>query len=75
MYFYSLYGYDELTILTHEEEFTKEQFKAMCKEAPLFIHYSCRAYDSSKIEKYLKDVYGFRNLVSTAGFFIDADVE
>lgn len=75
MFCYSLSGYEEKTVLTHEDKFTKKQFEIMCKEAPLFTHGSYMAYDSSKIRKYLKEKYGFKDLEYTAGFFVDEDIE
>ena len=74
MYNYSLAGYEENTMLTHNTKFTEKQFEKMCKEAPLFNYGTEDSYDISLIMKYLKKKYGFKELVYTTGFFADAEV-
>lgn len=74
MYCYSLHGYEENTVLTHEKEFTKEQFKEMCKEAPLLDCGSYKAYLSDEIQDHLVKKYGFKKLDYAAGFFVDSNI-
>ncbi len=58
MYFYSICGYDEGSVLTHEKLFTRKQLVEMAKEAPLYYGH----YDIDEIEKHLKSKYGFKDL-------------
>lgn len=75
MYFYNLSGYEENTIITNEKKYSKEDFKKMCKEAPLGGSGTFRYYDTENIIKYLKRKYKFQELKPSAGFFVDGNIE
>ena len=75
MYNYSLRGYEDNVLVTHENKYTKKQFEKMCKEAPLYNFGMGDSYDIPLIMKYLKKKYGFKELVYTTGFFADAEVK
>ena len=75
MYNYSLRGYEDNVLVTHENKFTEKQFEKMCKEAPQHNFGLGDYYDSFLIVKYLKKKYGFKELVYTTGFFVDAEVK
>lgn len=74
MYIYSLHGYEENTVLQHEQKFTKKKFIEMCKEAPIIEEYGFKNYDSLAIRNYLMRNYGFKEVKYTAGFFVNADM-
>jgi hypothetical protein len=72
MFLYSLHGYEDNTVLIHNEKFTKEQFVKMCDEAPqLKIMYYGESYDSVEIVRHLIKQYGFQTAEYTADLFID----
>lgn len=75
MHLYSLYGHEDNIVLIHEKEFIKEEFEKMCKEAPMLIIYGKEYHDSSLIQKYLINNYGFKIVKYTADFFFDDDIE
>ena len=76
MYLYSVYGYEGGYTLTHDKEFTKDEFKKMCKEAPLGgLKFNNPFYSDFRIKEYLITEYGFKDAEFTAGFFMDGDVE
>jgi hypothetical protein len=75
MFIYSIYGYEENTVLQHEKEFTREEFNKICKEAPLFISDFGKDYSSSNIIEYLINNYGFKEATYTAGFWVDGEIE
>ena len=76
MYLYSVYGYEGGYTLTHDKEFTKDEFKKMCKEAPLGgLKFNNPFYSDFRIKEYLITEYGFKDAEFTAGFFVDEDVE
>lgn len=75
MYYYSLAGYDEKTIIQHEKIFTNEEFHKMCKEAPLVEMNNRKYYDTENIIEYLSRKYGFKQIKTTSGFFKDDEIE
>lgn len=76
MHLYSLHGYEGGYTLCHNEKYSDEEFKNMCKEAPLGGEKgSYQYYSERKIKNHLIEKYGFKEAVYTAGFFIDGDIE
>lgn len=76
MFLYSLYGYEENVVLTHEKEFSEAEFDVMCKEAELGgMEYGMKFYSIRKISKHLKENYGFQSVNYKAGFFVDKELE
>ena len=75
MYNYSLSGYEENVLVTHENKYTKKQFENMCKEAPLYKLGMRDYYDIPLIIQYLISEYGFKKLVYATGFFADGEVK
>lgn len=75
IYNYSLQGWEEKTILTHEKLFTKKEFTTMCKEAPMFdVDSDFPFYHEPYVEDYLMEIYGFKRLEYAAVFFVDGEV-
>lgn len=72
MFLYSLYGYEENIVLTHNKEFTREEFENMCKEAELGrLDFGMKFYCERNILNHLTEKYGFKKVNYTAGFFFD----
>ncbi len=75
MYLYNLYGYEHNTVLTHEKEFTEEEFTLMCNEAPKFIiEYESGdeyCYDDTEIINHLITKHGFYKAEYQASLFTD----
>lgn len=59
MFFYAVYAFNMETVYAHFEEFSTDEFHAMCEEAPKV--FTCgEEYDSpSAIGKHLIGVHGF----------------
>ena len=74
MYYYSLYGYEENTVLQNDIKYTESEFRKICKEAPKFDMGNYESYDSSEIYKYLVVKYKFKPIEYIAGFFVDGDM-
>jgi len=75
VYYYNLHGFEESTMLCSNNKYTQKEFDKMCKEAPMKEYYKEEyAYDSLKIEKYLKEYYGFFEPKIEANFFVDQDL-
>ena len=75
VYYYLLNGFEESTILCSNNKYIQKEFNRMCKEAPMQEY--CKeeyAYNSLKIEKYLKKHYGFFEPKIEANFFVDQDL-
>lgn len=70
MYFYSLYGFEENTVLTNEKKISQEEFVRMCKE----IHSNMEYCYTGEIVKYLIKYYGFKEIKYTSSFFVDEDI-
>lgn len=76
MFIYSLNGYDFNTVFIHEKEYTEEEFKGICKEAPLGgLEIDMPYYSQRKIEEYIVEKYGFKPVKYAAEFFSDEDIE
>jgi hypothetical protein len=63
MYLYSLSGYEENVVITHEKKFTQDEFTKMCLETPTLIH-----HDGGRIAECLEKNYGFKQAEYTADF-------
>lgn len=71
MFYYSVYDYEENTVLINDKFYTKEEFINMCKEAPLYDDgegFTCRS--SENIIEYLQKKYNFKELKYDQGFFV-----
>jgi hypothetical protein len=69
MFLYDVYGYECHCILSNEKEYTKEEFKNMCDEAPSLQEDSEYFYTTDElIIKHLTDKYGFKKAKITAKF-------
>jgi len=76
IYNYSLRGWEENTVLTHEKFFTHKEFETMCKKAPVFdADTTCPFYHEPFIEDHLRETYGFKRLGYTAVFWVDGEVK
>lgn len=74
MFYYSLSGYEENTIIQHKNKFTLKKFESMCEEAPRFNMGSYEVYDSIAIYDYLIEKYLFEPLKITARMFCDGEI-
>lgn len=73
MYLYSVYGYEGGYTLTHDKEYSENEFKKMCEEAPQGDLFGEPYYSDMLINEYLIEKYGFKKAKFTAGFFVDKD--
>ena len=75
MYLYNLHGYEHNTVLTHDKEFTEEEFTSMCDETPKFnIEYEAGIeyyYDDIEVINNLIEKYGFQKATYQASLFVD----
>ncbi|MDU1095116.1 MAG: hypothetical protein E6377_04330 [Clostridium sp.] len=70
MFLYDVYGYECHCILVHEKEFTKEEFKTMCDEAPELQEDPNYFYTTDElIIKHLTEKYGFKKAKISACYF------
>ena len=75
MYLYSLHGFEHNRVLTHEKQFTEEEFASMCDEAPKYSLEHSRGteyyYDDYEIEHHLINKYGFKQAEYQVALFVD----
>lgn len=73
---YSLYGYESNAVLTHEKQFSKQEFEKMCKEAPVLKTGSgLRFFDEFAIKQHLITAHEFKEAIYAADFFTDGRPE
>jgi len=75
MYLYSIYGYEENTVLKSNDKYSDIEFAELCRKAEVFDFHEIKAYSGTSIKNYLIKNYGFKPIKYTAGFFIDADIK